>query len=265
MSRLRPLVAALLLVPHALPAQKVLTPAPGQAPDDRTAPRERRWYVTAGAFASSLRNPFLREPGTEDGGGPELQTRQIADVMGGRFGFGYRGNRFGGEIAFSYWSSAQLNNFIYFNPGMGDSTRYSDVSVGLWQVDLVVLARPIRGVPVWAYGVLGMGQQQKNYTLSDNASPFFNGRRELSEMNYTPGVGLRITPLRFVGVFAEARWLPGDRSTTVPDEGCWIYTYYRRGAPNLSVTGTRDTQIEECKTNTDFGHVLSAGVTINLP
>jgi hypothetical protein len=256
------LIAALGAVPATAAAQKTIAPAHR----DQEPGRGRPWYVTAGGFATSLRNPFLREPGTEDGGGPELHTRQIVSTAGGRLGVGYRAERFGGEIAFSYWRSAQLDDFIFYQPGFQDSTNYSDVSVGLWQVDLVVLVRPVRGAPVWMYGLLGMGQQQKHYTLSNNDASFFNGRRELSEMNYTPGLGVRLQPLRQIAVFAEARWLPGDQSTTVPDEGCWIYTYYRRSrTPHLSVRGTRGTRVEACQTDTNFGHLLSAGVTINLP
>lgn len=119
----------------------------------------------------------------------------------------------------------------------------------------------MRGAPPWIYGVLGMGQHRKNYTLSNNDASFFNGRRELSEMNYTPGLGVRLSPLRQVAMFAEARWLPGDQSTTVPSEGCYIYV--RRSATvSASVRGSR---VENCQTNTDFSHLLSAGVTINLP
>lgn len=251
------LIAVLGVLPQAAAAQKDFGPATRGEGRDRGRP----WYVTAAGFATSMRNPFLREPGTEDGGGPELQTRQIVSTMGGRLGVGYRAERFGGEIAFSYWSSARLDDFIFYQPGFQDSTNYRDVTVGLWQVDLVVLVRPVRGAPAWLYGVLGMGQQQKNYTLSNNDASFFNGRRELSEMNYTPGLGVRLQPVRQIALFAEARWLPGDQSTTVPDEGCYIYVR-RTGALQPSVRGTR---VEACKTNTNFGHLLSAGVTINLP
>jgi len=254
----------------------VTAPVSGQKPLSKPAestarpPRAGgiRHSLTVTLLRTTYRDPFLREPGPRGVGSREIQTGQTVQTVGGRVGWLATLRRFGIEAGLSYWRVG-LSDFHYVNPPtQSDSVAYSDASVGLLQGDILLLVMPARGVPLYVYGVLGMGQWRRAYTLSGSVFPEWDGPRTANEFEYTYGLGLRLSPIRQLSLVAEYRWVPGDLTSSIPAGGCYIY-YSRRGSRDLSasVSGARGaSSIPDCPPASEkAGSLFSLGVAVAVP
>jgi opacity protein-like surface antigen len=234
------------------------------------APRPDRFRssLSVTVLRTTYHDPFLREPGPQGGSSQELQTGQTVQTVGGRVGWLATFGRFGLEAGMSYLRVG-LSDFHYFNPpSQPDSVAYSNVAVGLLQADILLMAKPSTSVPLYVYGILGMGQWRRSYTLTGNVFPEWDGPRTANEFEYTYGLGLRLSPIRQFSLVAEYRWVPGDLTSSIPAGGCYIY-YSRQGGRGLSasVTGARGaSSTPDCPPATyKSGSLLSLGVAVAVP
>ena len=227
-----------------------------------------RHSLSVTLLRTTYHDPFLREPGPQGVGALELQTGQTVQTVGGRVGWLATIGRFGLEVGVSYLRTG-LTDFHYFNPvSLPDTVAYSNVSVGLVQADFLLLAKPSASVPLYVYGILGMGQSRRSYTLTGSVFPEWDGPRKASEFGYTYGLGLRLSPIRQLSLVAEYRWVPGDLTQSIPGGGCYVY-YSRNGRSDLSasVTVARGaSRIPDCPPATqEAGSLLSLGVSVAVP
>jgi opacity protein-like surface antigen len=245
-------------------AQKPAFGSPARAP--RSGGIHHSLSVTL--FHTTWNDPFLREPNTAGFSSSEIQTGQKVGTIGGRVGWLATLGRAGLEVGVSFLRVG-LADFRYRNPPMFDSAvTYSGVSIALVQADFLLLFKPARDIPLHVYGVLGMGQSRRAYTLSGSPFPEWDGPRKTNEFGYSWGFGLRLSPIRQFALFAEYRWVPGDLTSSIPAGGCYVY-YSRAGRAGISASldGTGGSaSIPDCKPATqESGNLLSLGAALAVP
>ena len=102
-------------------------------------------------------------------------------------------------------------------------TKYGSPKESLVQADIALHYAPWTSAPLSVYGVLGMGSQNTDYTITNGAFADWNGAKSQSGFNYTYGLGTRLFAHRYLSLFAEYRWIPGDLVTeTSGVQECWV-------------------------------------------
>lgn len=180
-----------------------------------------RGTVSVGAATSSFGTPIVRHPS----GGEELpvdQTKQTAAFRASWFPLA--GERGALEIGLSYWKTA-FEGFQFREqqqPTSQPSTTYTGPEVSLLFFDIALHVAPSKRVPWSIYGVLGMGSEGEKYTVSDATFSVWNGPKSNREFQFSYGLGTRVFPIRYVSLFAEFRFAPGD---LVTESGvCYVFT-----------------------------------------
>jgi len=176
--------------------------------------------VSVGAAISSFGTPIVRHPS----GGPELpieQSRQTAAFRASWFPFAME--RVALEVGLSYWK-ARFAGFEFRErqqPASEPSTTYSAPEVSLVFFDVALHVAPSKRVPWSVYGVLGMGSEGEKYTVSGATFSEWNGAKSNRVFQFSYGLGTRAFPVRYVSLFAEFRFVPGDLST--PGGTCYMF------------------------------------------
>lgn len=208
-------------------------------------------YRHTGFFISpsyySFSTPLFRQPG----GVSELAIDDSRSGFSLMAGYEYSLKSVSLAARLAYWGGS----FTGFScPEMPNSpypvyVKYADPKLSFYFLDVLVGWIPDKAGMFTVYGLVGFGFNSESYTLSGASFPDWNGAKSYSEFKYAYGLGVKVTPRRFISAFAEFRLLPGittmDLEFLYSDDG---YNYYR-------ITDTRTTHTTS---------VLYAGISINL-
>jgi len=208
-------------------------------------------YRHTGFFISpsyySFSTPLFRQPA----GVSELAINESRGGFSLMAGYEYSLKPVSLAARLAYWGGS-FNGFSF--PEMPNSpypvyVKYADPKLSFYFLDILVGWIPDKAGMFTVYGLAGFGFNSESYTLSGSTFPDWNGAKSYSEFKYAYGLGVKVTPRRFVSVFAEFRLLPGittmDLEFLYSDDG---YDYYR-------ITDTRTTHTTS---------VLFAGISINI-
>jgi hypothetical protein len=179
-----------------------------------------------GALYGSLSGPTFRYPG----GGEQLSISQAKTVPNFVIGYDIGSGPLGAGLRMSYLT-ASFGGFVTPDmPGGVNLVGYADPKYTLIMGDIMLYWAPARSNLFSIYGFLGLGAGHRTYTVSGSVFPEWNGARSVTEFEYSYGLGLRVKPVRFVGLFGEFRLIPGDRTTEFKhflySDGVWDYYEY---------------------------------------
>ncbi|MFQ5569958.1 MAG: hypothetical protein ACE5G0_09805 [Rhodothermales bacterium] len=204
-------------------------------------------------LSSSFNQPILRQPS----GGSELPLDQSERIWGGKVSWiPYARGIIAFEVGLVHWR-ANFEGFQYSDEftQFSDPTVYDDPSVALTFVDLAMHVAPWRRVPMSVYGVLGMGAEKEKYRISQAAFSEWDGQKNVTEFQYSYGLGLRLFPVRYVSLLAEYRWVPGDLYFEGGSRTCYHFSSSAYGS--WSSCGSGDTKY--------FTKLFSAGLIVSFP
>ncbi len=181
--------------------------------------RPKGFYVSS--YYTSVADPFFKQPS----GSSELSVSQSASTFGFNVNYLYLDDDFGGGLGITYWST-KFNSFqAPAQEGSTNYVAYKDPSLSLFFVDLQLHVLPWK-IPLSFYGMLGLGSGNETYTISGATSPFtsWNGPKDISEFQYSYGLGIQVFLWKFISLQTEIRWVPGQLTTEYRD-----YLYSKDG------------------------------------
>jgi opacity protein-like surface antigen len=190
-------------------------PAESQEPPVELT-RPKGFYISG--FHTRVMDPFFKQPSGND----ELTVSQSADVISYNLSYLYLDDDFGGGIGLTYWNSSFDSFQAPAQDGSTNNVAYKNPSLSMFFVDLQLHFLPWKA-PISFYGVLGLGSGNETYTISGATSPFtdWNGAKDISEFQYSYGIGVQVFLWRFVSLQTEIRWIPGQMTIEYSD---YLYT-----------------------------------------
>jgi hypothetical protein len=165
------------------------------------------------AHYSSVGGPIFRAAS----GNEEVAISGSSGKPGFMIGYEYNWEKFGFAARVSYFQASYPNFQAPEMPGSMSPymtyVKYDSPRLTFLFLDLIVQWFPVKNGLLGIYALLGMGVGSENYTLSGSNFSDWNGPKSLSEFDYSYGFGVRFSPVRFVSLFGEMRFVPGDTST----------------------------------------------------
>ncbi len=127
--------------------------------------------------------------------------------------------------------------------------QYSDPVKTYFSGDLIAGWIPDKAGMFALYGLLGLGMNSESYTLAGSDFPQWDGDQSYSEFIYSYGLGVKVTPVRPLSLYAEMRFIPGVLSAKLK------YLYSDSEYDYYEVLGTY---------TSNHTTVFTVGLTINL-
>ena len=133
-------------------------------------------------------------------------------------------------VRLAYWDNT-YNDFSY--PEMPNSpypvyVQYSNPKKTYMTGDIIVGWIPDKAGLFAVYGLLGLGLNHETYTLVGSTFSEWDGSQSYSEFFYSYGLGVKVTPVRPLSLYAELRLIPGASSLKLKyDHSDETYDYYR--------------------------------------
>lgn len=171
--------------------------------------------------AITIRQPIVRYPS----GGAGLPLDQSVQALGVRVSWIPVARRRGAVELAADWVSASFGAFDLRYPEAAASdppTHYANPRLSLFSFDFLGHWAPAPTVPWSVYVVLGAGTQVEKHTVSGAPYTTWNGERAYGEFQFSYGVGTSLFARRYVSLFADVRFVPGDLITT--DGSCYTLT-----------------------------------------
>jgi len=161
-------------------------------------------------YYSSLGGPIFRAPS----GSEEVAISGSSGKPGFMGGYELNWEKFGCAARVSYFQAGFANFVAPQMPGSPYPTyvKYDMPKLSFIFLDLIAQWFPMDGGFLGIYGLLGMGMGSESYTLSGSDFAEWNGAKSRTEFDYSYGIGLRIAPVRFLSIYGEVRFVPGDTS-----------------------------------------------------
>jgi hypothetical protein len=100
------------------------------------------------------------------------------------------------------------------------------------------------------YGLAGLALSRESYFISGATFDIWNGEKNLTEFDYSYGLGIRISPIKWISIISEIRWIPGVATTPLK------FLYSKNNVNYYAASG--ETRVKN-KTP-----VISAGLSLNL-
>lgn len=187
---------------------------------------QRGFYL--GALYSVIKNPTFRSPGPSGSGGEEIAVNQSASSLGFLAGYQYDFGKFGLGARAIYWHASFEDYTIKetFGAGAQPYVNYTEPAFTHISFDLLVEWIPMKKFYLGIYGLLGMASSTESYNISGAIFPEWDGHKSLTEFDYSYGLGIKISPLKWVSVIVEIRWIPGDATYDMNGTTIGKYTYY---------------------------------------
>lgn len=177
---------------------------------------------SVGALYSSFNNPTFRYPS----GGEELYLPQSSFSPGFFAGYQYNISQLGFGARVIYWHTSFKDFFSEEMPGSQTFVNYIDPAFTHISFDLYIEWILTKKFHFGIYGLLGMASSTEKYDISGSSFPEWNGQKSLTEFDYSYGFGIKISPVKWVSVIAEIRWIPGDATHPLKflySQGIWNY------------------------------------------
>ncbi len=178
---------------------------------------------------TTFRQPLVRHPS----GGAGLPLDQSARALGVRVSWFAMAHRRGAVEVAADWVSASFDGFDLHFPDDPSSTMPTHVAnprVSLFSADLLGHWAPAPAVPWSLYVVLGAGTQVEKHTVNGAPYATWNGKRAYGEFQYSYGLGTSLFLQRYVSLFGEVRFVPGDLITA--DGSCYTLSQGDRSWSN---------------------------------
>ena len=166
-------------------------------------------------------DPIIRNHEYFGSEGQEIAILTSKTCWNVRGGWEYLEKNWGVGFGLSCWGKTKLDDFL----------DYSDPTYSSYYFDLTLHVIPItiKSISLGVYTFIGMGSRHTSYKQD-------NIKRTSSEFMYCYGVGSRIFILKWLSLFAEYRWVPGDASTPLtPTGGGW----YVQSGPSVTENTTK--------------------------
>jgi len=182
--------------------------------------------IYLGVLYSGISNPHFTPRNSE-----EISVKQSTSSYGLLAGYQYNWYSIGLGARAVYWHPS----FQTFSVGemVGSSfagTTYSDPILTHISLDLLLEWIAIKKFYLGIYGLIGLASNTESYTISGSAFPELDGHKSITAFDYSWGLGIKVSPLKWVTALNEIRWIPGVGSTDLDPLGySGGYYWYRIG------------------------------------
>ena len=172
--------------------------------DQEQSKAQRGLYLSA--LYSDIRNPHFNPIKTI-----EVGIKQSISAPGFLFGyqFNYKSVGFGARVI--YWPKKSFNSF-HFEETSGSSIILdcTDPTLTQFAFDLTLEWIIIKRFYVGIYGLAGYDTDIESYNISGSSFHDWNGQKSVPQGDESWGLGIKISPLKWVTANAEIRWIPGQ-------------------------------------------------------
>jgi hypothetical protein len=213
----------------------------GVSPAAAAVPKPHRGFFLGASYHSMWSPLFKEAPGTG-----ELQIDMSSGGLSFMGGYEYNWDKFGVAGRLSYFGGGFESFTASEMPGSKTTVKYADPKLSFIFFDMILQWFPVANVFA-INGFLGLGSGTEKYTISGATFSDWNGAKDISEFDFSYGLGLRLSPVTWMSLFAELRWIPGVG--TAPDQD---YYWVINGVSTYSLTFENKTK------------VLYGGIAINF-
>ena len=203
------------------------------------APKPHRGFFLSASY-HSMWSPLFKEAS----GSSEIQIDQSSGGVSVMGGYEYNWDKFGVAGRLSYFGGGFESFRASEMAGSLTTVKYTDPKLSFIFFDMILQWFPVANVFAVS-GFLGLGSGTESYTISGSNFADWNGAKSISEFDFSYGLGLRVSPMTWMSLIAELRWIPG---VGTPPESYWVVNGVSIGSETF-----------ENKTK-----ILYAGIAINF-
>ena len=164
-----------------------------------TTPKPHRGFFLSASY-HSMWSPLFKEAS----GSSELQMNLSSGGLSFMGGYEYNWDKFGVAGRISYFGG----RFESFNasemPGSWTTVKYTDPKLSFIFFDMIIQWFPVANVFA-VNGFLGLGSGTETYAISGSNFSDWNGPKDISEFDFSYGLGLRVSPVTWMSILVELR------------------------------------------------------------